>query len=293
MLPPTPPQTPLAVEIRGLRQRYETGFFRRGVDVLHDLDVTMRAGEFVGLVGPNGSGKSTLMRVLAGVDEASAGHVRVFGFDPDDSRARRRTGFCPEDSPFPPELKALATLEVIGSLYGIDRNVRRERARILLERVGLNHASHKPLGGFSRGMLRRFGLAQALLHEPDLILLDEPTAGLDALGFEVVEDLLGEARARGATLLVSSHLLSDLHQRCERLIVLVDGRILTQGSALDLVRELGERAALEVAVTGLDARALEALRAEVERLGGRVLGVQPAQNNLIELYRRGRAGGST
>ena len=280
---------PLAVEVRGLRQSYERGLFRRSIEVLHGIDLALRAGEFVGLVGPNGSGKSTLMRVRAAVDEPSAGSARVFGRAPDHAQARRATGFCPEDSPFPRELSAAQVLDVLGSLYGLARAQRRERAAELLDLVGLSASAKRPLASYSRGMLRRFGLAQALLHQPTLLLLDEPTAGLDALGFEVFERLLESERARGTTAIVSSHLLSDLQRRCERLVVLVEGRIEAQGTAQELVGDLGERARFELSVSGLGPRELELVQREIERLGGQSHGVQPAQFNLFELYRRGRA----
>ena len=286
---PAPTPRPLAVEIRGLRRSYRTGFFGREREVLHGLELEIGRGEFIGLVGPNGSGKSTLLRLLAGVDEVEHGSIRVFGHGPDSQGARRRSGFCPEDSPFPPDLRARDVLALLGSLHGLDGAEVERRAGELLARVGLAEFARAKLGSFSRGMLRRFGIAASLLHEPELVLLDEPTAGLDAPGYAAIDGLLDEVRARGATLVVSSHLLGELHQRCDRIVVLVDGHIVADGSSEELVRTLGASARLDVAVEGLDADGLAALRRVAEERGGRVVAVQPAQAVLVELYRRAAA----
>ncbi|MBM3989577.1 MAG: ABC transporter ATP-binding protein [Planctomycetes bacterium] len=278
-----------AIDVRGLVRSYRRGFFARAHVALHGLDLTLARGECVGLIGPNGSGKSTLLRVLAALDEPDSGQVRVFGADPDARAARRVTGFCPEDSPYPTELRARDVLALLGSLRSMERAACERRAAELLERVGLAHVARERLGGFSRGMLRRFCIAASLLHEPKLLLLDEPTAGLDAQGFAAIESLLDEARARGTTLLVSSHLLSDLHQRCERLVALVDGRIVAQGDAHTLAASLGSAARLELCFEGLDADSIAELRRVAQARGARLVGVQPAQSNLVELYRRGAA----
>ena len=276
----------LALEVRGLRRRFRIALGLRSVEVLHGIDFELGAGKFLGLVGPNGSGKSTLLRVLAGIDAPSSGEVRVFGGDPEAGAIKRRVGFLPEDSPFPGEMRAAAVLDMLGAVYGMSRAQRRERGEQLLERVGLAHARRMPLARFSRGMLRRFGLAQAVLHEPDLILLDEPTAGLDAPGFEVVDELLREARARGAAVVVSSHMLTDLHRHCDALGVLIEGNLVAHGAPLELVRVLGAAAQLDVSVAGAGDRALAALRAAAEQNGARWVGAAPAQANLLALYRR-------
>lgn len=287
MAVPTPRE--LAVEVRGLRRSYSTGFLGRPREVLHGLELEIARGEFIGLVGPNGSGKSTLLRLLAGVDEVEQGSLRVFGHAADSPAARRATGFCPEDSPFPPDLTARDVLALLGSLQGLGGSELERRAGELLARVGLAEAARTRLGAFSRGMLRRFGIAASLLHQPELVLLDEPTAGLDAPGYAAIDGLLDEVRARGATLVVSSHLLGELHQRCDRIVVLVEGRIVASGSSEELVRTLGASARLELAVEGLDAEGLAELRRVAESRGGRVVAVQPSQAVLVELYRRAAA----
>jgi ABC-2 type transport system ATP-binding protein len=209
------------------------GFKRR--EVLCDVDLELARGARLGLAGPNGSGKSTLLRLLAGVDVASGGEVEVLGGSPADPRVRRRVGYLPEDSPFPRELGARAVLELLGALQGLRRAECRSAGEALLERVGLADQARTRLSRYSRGMLRRFGLAQAWMHAPDLILLDEPTAGLDAQGFEVLESLLGEARARGASLVIASHLPADIDAHCDELALILGGRVAARGAPRELL----------------------------------------------------------
>ncbi len=283
------PQPPPALEVRGLVQAFPRGFWLREQRVLHGIDLTLARGEFLGLVGPNGSGKSTLLRVLAGVDAPRAGRVLVHGDDITSRAARARIGFLPDDSPYPPELSARATLELCGAFQSMPRALRRERVEHWLERVGLSHAVKLELAKFSRGMLRRLGLAAALLHEPELLLLDEPTAGLDAQGFDVFRAVLDEARARGATLIVSSHLLTDLQQRCDRLAVMLDGRVAALGAPLELLAELGSAARVDLVLEGASEAALDELREHASSRGMLVRGVEFSQSNLLELYARLRA----
>jgi len=233
-------QSAPVVHLVGLRQSYPIALGLARREVLHGIDLELYQGQKLGLVGPNGSGKSTLLRVLAGVDRASGGVLEVLGRDPESDPIRSRIGFLPEDSPFPRELRALEMLVLLATLRRVAHKRARERSQRLLEQVGLAAHARTPLGRFSRGMLRRFGLAQALVHEPDLILLDEPTAGLDAEGFGVLEELIEAAIARGASLVISSHLVSDVHAHCDRLAVLMQGRIAAFGPPRDVLSIDGE-----------------------------------------------------
>lgn len=236
-----------ALEVRSLAKRYRTGWLGRGRMILADLDLVLAPGEAVSLVGPNGSGKSTLLAILAGIESASAGSAKAFGLDVRARAARRRTGYLPDGCPFPDELGPLPVLELLGALHGLPRRARRTSSQAWLERVGLASEARTPLARFSLGMKRRFALCQAMLHAPDLLLFDEPTAGLDAAGFVVLDQCLAEARARGATLLVATHALDDLQAHCARAAVLVEGRLAydgpgeslrERGRLLDLYREL-------------------------------------------------------
>ena len=273
-----------AITARGLRQAYRIGLLGRRREVLCGIDLDLPRGHRLGLVGPNGSGKSTLLRVLAGVERPTGGELALLGGEPSLADIRRRIGFLPEDSPFPRELRALEALELLASLRGVERGQARTRSRALLDTVGLKSAERMPLGRFSRGMLRRFGLAQALVHEPLLVLLDEPTAGLDALGFAVFDELLASCRARGASLVIASHVLADLEAHCDQLIVLHEGRVAARGSPNEVLS--GEGAPMLLEVEGLDAAGLASVERALEKHGGRVRSRGPSTEALRALYRR-------
>ena len=273
---------PPAVELVGVTRRFPVGLGLRRREVLHDVDLRVERAATLGLVGPNGSGKSTLLRLIAGIDRASAGRVAVFGESPLASGVRARLSYLPEESPFPGELTGLSVMALLGSLAGLPRKQTRARAERLLERVGLARYARTRLRSYSRGMTRRFGLAQVFLSDPELILLDEPTAGLDATGFGVLEELVGEARSRGATTVLASHLLSDVHAHCDRLAILIAGRVVAAGTPADL---LGAEGRAQIELEGLDEAALEALDAWVGEHGGRVLERRPGGRTLLELYR--------
>jgi ABC-2 type transport system ATP-binding protein len=270
----------------GLRHGYPTGLGLSRREVLHGIDLELAAGQRLGLVGPNGSGKSTLLRVVAGVECPTAGSLEVLGGSPRAAALRRRIGFLPEDSPFPRELKALEALELIASLRGVRRADAQLRSRALLELVGLAKSSRTRLGRFSRGMLRRFGLAQALVHEPDLVLLDEPTAGLDAQGFLALEELLARIGARGATLVLSSHLASDLVTHCDRLAVLIEGRLVAQGTPEEVLASGEGPSATQLLVSGLAPQEREHIARAVQALGGTAGPPPPSSSTLLEIYRR-------
>jgi len=203
--------------------------------VLRGIDLDLARGRTLGLAGPNGSGKTTLLRVLAGVDRADEGGVEVLGESPADPAVRRRIGYLPEESPFPPELTARAALDLLGALNGMPRAARKREAERLIEIVGLRAEAGHRLGRFSRGMLRRFGLAQAALSAPELLLLDEPTAGLDAQGYEVLARLLDEARTRNAAVVIASHLIGDLRGSCDEIAVILRGSIAVRGGPTELL----------------------------------------------------------
>jgi ABC-2 type transport system ATP-binding protein len=272
-----------ALRLSGVRQAFPVGLGLRRREVLGPLDLEVARGSCVGLVGPNGSGKSTLLQLLAGVDRPSAGRVEVLGGAADEARVVARTGWMSEDSRYPPELDARGVLALVGSLQGLAARTARERAAVLLERVGLAREARTPLARYSRGMLRRLGLAGALLCEPELVLLDEPTAGLDAPGLELLDRLLGEARARGATVVLASHLVDDVHRHCGRLVVLLRGRIAADGTPEAL---LGGGGALDVGLAGADAALLAELERTARARGASWLGARPARASLLALYRR-------
>lgn len=234
------------LSIRNLTKSYPTGLFSLGkTDVLCGIDFELEAGQVKTVAGPNGSGKSTLLRILSGVESAETGEVLVGG-QPITARANRmRIGYLPDGAPFPLELPAKRSLELFGALLHMPRALCKSRATELLERVGLASEAKRPIGQFSKGMLRRFALAQAVLHKPALLLLDEPTDGLDAEGFGVFDELLSEARDGGAGVLIATH-VADLP--CDEVSVLWKGKIERTGghellaTLLELYRELGSKA---------------------------------------------------
>lgn len=241
---------PPALLVRGLAQHFRRGFFLRSRVALAGVELTLARGQSLGLLGPNGSGKSTLLALAAGLHTPTRGRVEVFGAPADERAARRRVGHLADGFPFPPELSPRAVLELFGALRGEARRARRTRAEAWLARVGLAHEARTPMGAFSLGMKRRFALAQAAQHEPELLLLDEPTAGLDAEGHLVLAGILDEARARGAALVLATHVPADLAAHCPSALVLLGGRVVEQVASAELARDPGHLLALYRRHTG-------------------------------------------
>lgn len=295
---PKPPQTgveapaeepkpgaprPLALRLVGLESAYPYALGLRRRRVLQGLDLELEAGDSLGLVGPNGSGKSTLLRLLAGLDRPLEGSLEVLGDVPSARGTRHRIGYLPEDTPYPREMRAREVLEMLAGLRGVPRSEIRDRCALRLKQVELEHAAKKSLSSFSRGMLRRFGFAQATVHGPEILLLDEPTAGLDAMGFGVLEDLLLEAKERGAATVIASHLLFDIHRHARRVAVLIEGRLAALGPPRELLAVEG-RTRLEF--DGLGDEELSALEAELAHRGATSIERGPAPGSLLALYRR-------
>ncbi|MFW6280094.1 MAG: ABC transporter ATP-binding protein, partial [Planctomycetota bacterium] len=200
-------------------------FWGRGrVRALDGLNIEVNSGEVFGLLGPNGSGKTTTVRLLLGLLFPTRGAVRIFGKSPRQIDTKKRIGYMPEESHLYDYLNAEETLDFFGRLFGLTREERRNRADSLIDMVGLEAARRRPIGEFSKGMARRIGLAQALINDPDVLVLDEPTTGLDPLGARQMKDLIQMMRDRGKTIFLCSHLLSDVEQICDRVCILYGGR---------------------------------------------------------------------
>jgi len=226
-----------ALEVQGLTARLPVGLGWRRKTILEDMQLSLPRGQVLGLLGPNGSGKTTLLRHLAGLLRASRGTVRLFGQPATDPAVLARVTYLPEDSPFPEELNGPQVLALLTNLRGKRGPAVRAAQDLALERAGLANVRKLPLGRYSRGMLRRFGLAQAFLLEPELVLLDEPTAGLDAPGLLLLDAWIREHRARGGSLVLSSHSLSDLVDHTDRLAILWQGRVAVQGPTRSLLTD--------------------------------------------------------
>jgi len=258
----------LPIEARGLKKSYSSRFGGKSVRALDGLDLDVRPGELFGLLGPNGAGKTTTVKILLGLTRPTEGEARLFGIPASDPASRRRVGYLPEGHRFPGYLTARETLAIFGRMSGMDRATLRARIPALLERVGLAAWRDVRVKKFSKGMTQRLGLASALVHDPDVLLLDEPTDGVDPVGRREIRDLLREEAGRGRAILVNSHLLSEIEQTCDRVAVLRAGRIVAQGT----VEELTAGASLyRMTVSPIDDGLLEALRetgAGVNRVNG-------------------------
>ncbi|XHR28825.1 MAG: ABC transporter ATP-binding protein [Chthoniobacteraceae bacterium] len=224
-----------AISIRNLTKVYPIPFKRERVVAVHDLSLSVEPGQVYGLLGPNGSGKSTTMKILLGLVSATSGTTRIFGRDSTRVESHEEVGYLPENPYFYKFLTAGETLRFYGRLCGMGGQVLRDRVHELLKVVGLEDAEHRRLGGFSKGMLQRIGLAQALIQEPRLLVLDEPTAGVDPAGSRDIRDLILQFKARGITVLLCSHLLGQVQEVCDRVGILHKGRLVCEGELDKLV----------------------------------------------------------
>ncbi|HSI86262.1 MAG: ABC transporter ATP-binding protein [Candidatus Methylacidiphilales bacterium] len=226
-----------AVEIRGLSKRYSLPWKRKILVALSPLDLDIKAGEVYGLLGPNGCGKSTTMKLMLGLIKASAGEVKIFGERVPSLESRRRMGFLPENPYFYKFLNGDETLRFYGKLSGLGGKQLTQRIDELIHLVGLENGRDRPLSAYSKGMLQRIGLAQALLHDPDLLLLDEPTAGVDPMGSRDIRDLILRLRKMGKTVVFSSHLLEQVEEVADRVAIFHLGMKLLEGTLDELLTD--------------------------------------------------------
>src|SRR5213082_2306405 len=223
------------VAVRGLTKIFKDFWGRPKAKAVDNVDFEVRRGEVFGLLGPNGSGKSTTVKMLLGLLYTTKGHIEVFGHSPRHVATKARIGYLPEESYLYRYLDSNETLEFFGSLFDLPTNERRRRTEQLLEMVGLSQVRRRMVGEFSKGMQRRIGLAQALINDPDLVILDEPTSGLDPIGCREVKDLILALARRGKTVILSSHLLADVEDVCDRVVIYYGGRIQAMGTLKELL----------------------------------------------------------
>jgi len=226
--------TDTVIETRELTKVY-SGFMKPDVLAVDRLNMQVGRGEVFGLLGPNGSGKTTTTKLLLGLIFPAAGSATVLGRPAGDVRAKARIGFLPEESYLYKFLNAEETLDFYGRVFGLARAERRRRIDELIDLVGLRHARKRTLRGFSKGMARRIGLAQALINDPELIFLDEPTSGLDPIGRQEVKQLILRLKDQGKTVMLCTHLLPDVQDVCDRIAILHDGRLCEEGSLEELL----------------------------------------------------------
>ncbi len=271
-----------AISVRQLAVTFGGRGRQPAVHALRPLDLDLERGRIVGVLGPNGSGKTTLLRVLAGVQPPSAGHAFVLGEAPSHASLRTRVAWQPEGALPLAVLSAREFLAWIGGELGLANADSDARAERWLERLDLAHTGNRRLGTFSTGMQKRLALAAVLLGDPEVLLLDEPTAGLDPFGSETVMQVLKERAAAGTTVLMASHQLLEVEEICDEVLVLQAGELKARGT-------LGELLATDahaLVVRGLDSTALAALADAARARGGEVLRVERPRDHLFALFRR-------
>jgi len=224
-----------AVAVTGLTKVFPASFRRQSIVAVRDLDLQVKPGEVYGLLGPNGSGKSTTLKIVLGLVSPTRGQTEIFGRNSRLVESREAVGFLPENPYFYKFLTGTETLRFFGQLCGLSGASLKKRVDEMLELVGLTDARERRLRGYSKGMLQRIGLAQALINEPRLVVLDEPTAGVDPAGSRQIRDLIVDLRRRGTTVLLSSHFLAQVQEVCDRVGILADGVLVREGRLEELL----------------------------------------------------------
>ncbi|KLU06299.1 ABC transporter ATP-binding protein [Rhodopirellula islandica] len=271
----------IVIETRNLSKIYRDFWGRKKVHALKSLDIEVRPGEIFGLLGPNGSGKSTTIKLILGLLFPTSGRVLVFDQDASETRKNERIGYLPEESYLYKFLTAEETLDFYGRLFDLSASERRDRVSQLIEMVGLQGAKHRQLKEYSKGMTRRVGLAQALINDPDLILLDEPTTGLDPIGTREMKDLILGLRDQGKTVLLCSHQLADVQDVCDRVAILHQGELKELGRVSDLLKV---QDVTEVHATGLSEAAKTEIADVIARHGGTVKSIDNPTATMEDLF---------
>ncbi len=306
------------VEIENLTKDYETGFWKKKkVRALEGLTLTVEGGQIFGFLGANGAGKTTTIKLLMRLIYPNSGSAKILGRDINDVSMHSRIGYLPENPYFYDYLTARELLDYCAQLFGLSSEERKKRTEDLLTRVGLEETSwNKQLRKFSKGMLQRVGLAQALINNPEVVFLDEPMSGLDPVGRREVRDLIAQLRTEGKTVFMSSHILSDIEVLCDRVAIMQKGKLAHTGRLEDLLAKTGEKSGVEIIVVETNVSALRGAlenlsgatvsettngaRIEVadekdvdkalaimRNVGGRLVSVQPIKQSLEELFING------
>lgn len=279
------------IHAEGLTKIFRDFWHRPKVRAVDAISFDVHPGEVFGLLGPNGSGKSTTLKMILGLLHPSQGQISVLGRSPRDVKTKERMGYLPEESYLYEYLTGGETLDFYGRLFDLGASARKERIEQLLDMIGLKHARHRIIGEFSKGMARRIGLAQALINDPDLVILDEPTSGLDPLGCRQVKDLIVTLARRGKTVLLSSHLLADVEDVCDRIAILYNGRIQAMGPIKDL---LEEKSRLRLTIPELPADAMKRILTVIREAIGQEPEVDHPRQNLeryfLEVVEKARRG---
>ena len=303
----------IVIQTENLTQDFQTGFWRkRPVRALEGLNLQIESGEVFGLLGPNGAGKTTTFKILMGLIRPTGGNARILDADVQDVKVRQRIGYLPEQPYFYDYLTAREFLIYCGALCDLPKAEASQRTNELLQLVGLADSADKQLRKFSKGMLQRVGLAQALINDPEVLFLDEPMSGLDPLGRREVRDLIVGLRAKGKTIFFSSHILTDVEAMCDHVAILNKGRLVESGKLSEILKTRSNE--IEVVISGVKETALAEFPAvsatpEVVRIrlkddrdlarllelahqaGGRIVSVNPVRESLEDLFVREVKGG--
>jgi ABC-2 type transport system ATP-binding protein len=257
--------TETIIESEALSKVFKVGFWGRRVTVLEGLNLEVRRGEVFGFLGPNGAGKTTTIKILMGLIYPSGGRAMLFGRPIGDRQASARLGFLPESPYFYDYLTAAEFLQFYGHLFGVRGSLLEQRVTELLDLVGMSHARNLQLRKFSKGMLQRVGIAQALINDPELVVLDEPMSGLDPVGRKEIRDLILRLKESGKTIFFSSHILHDAELLCDRVAIILKGRMVACGRVSDLVGQSATQS-VEMVVEGLGTEGLEHLHPLAEKI---------------------------
>ncbi|NOX57405.1 MAG: ABC transporter ATP-binding protein [Planctomycetes bacterium] len=269
------------VQTVGLSKTFKDFWRRPRVHAVKDLNIDIQPGEVFGLLGPNGSGKSTAIKMLLGLLYPTRGRISVFGRPPTDVAVKQRIGYLPEESYLYRFLDARETLDFYGKLFRQHRQVRRERRDMLLEMVGLQHEAKRRIGEYSKGMARRIGLAQALINDPEFLILDEPTSGLDPIGTRQIKDVIRRLGDMGKTILLSSHLLGDVEDVCDRVCILYGGQVQAEGTVKDL---LAQKDMTQITSEKLSPDTIEEIKGVVQRRESKSIEVATPTGRLENLF---------
>ena len=257
------------LRIEDLHKSFKTGFIPKGKKILNGISLEVHGGEIFGYLGPNGAGKTTTLKCVLGLIFPDLGKIAIFGQSNLSVQAKEKIGFLPENPYFYDHLTATEFLSFYSDLSLVKKADKQAQIESLLRLVGLNQAAGLQLRKFSRGMLQRIGLAQALINDPSLVFLDEPLGGLDPLGRKEIRDVIVRLKGEGKTVFLSSHILQDIEMICDRVAILVEGRIINQGALQDLISE--QVRVTEITISGIQTGDLEDLGERYSVQGGRIL----------------------
>jgi ABC-2 type transport system ATP-binding protein len=270
-----------AVQIENITKIFPVPLRRRRITAVRNLSLTVQPGEVYGLLGPNGCGKSTTLKMLLGLVKPNHGRALICEKDSREYRSRRDVGFLPENPYFYKFLTATETLVFYGRICGMRGSALKKRAEELIDLVGLSDARDRRVAGFSKGMLQRIGLAQALIQDPSLVILDEPTAGVDPAGSHQIRDLILDLKKRGKTVLLTSHLLEQVQEICDRVGIMAHGEMIREGSLDELVRVEGQT---QFIVENATPELREQMEQLIQKSGSKLVAARQPQRSLESVF---------